>query len=252
MKKSPIRVQTSIRNAARNLIIAVVGLVFMPGAFAASPHTEDPHYNAAGFFDIHVCNWPDRPLFFQTLFSTPRFDEVEKIEIFDPKGASLGTLDLERYRPIKKKGKPEKRVFITQIPVADEMVDGWYEAETLLKNGERHRARDFVLIQRTSLPANIQPAHGAEDIPVPTRLSWDPIPGAMYYQVYIRDVWDGGRLIHKSRLLTKPAAPLPPGLLQPDGMYSWRIHARDVNEHQLLGDFNHGTTTGELEFTTAR
>ena len=28
----------------------------------------DKHYSKAGFFDIHVCNWPNQPLFFMALF----------------------------------------------------------------------------------------------------------------------------------------------------------------------------------------
>jgi hypothetical protein len=34
---------------------------------------EDPHRNEMGFFDIHVCNWPERPQFLKVLFSTTRF-----------------------------------------------------------------------------------------------------------------------------------------------------------------------------------
>ena len=47
----------------------------------SSPDTQsatsgDSHYSSVGFFDIHVCNWPDRPLFFLAVFSTYNFNDI--------------------------------------------------------------------------------------------------------------------------------------------------------------------------------
>ena len=64
--------------------ILLIALLFAPATHAiepVSPRLQDPHRNAAGFFDIHVCNWPERELFFMSLFSTPRYDEVEQVEV---------------------------------------------------------------------------------------------------------------------------------------------------------------------------
>ncbi len=52
-------------------------------------------------------------------------------------------------------------------------------------------------------------------------------------------------------MLTQPRLVLPRGLLKPGGIYAWRVHARDVNENILLGDFNHGSLSAEIQFTTA-
>lgn len=58
-------------------------------AGAAQAGEQDPHYNDAGFFDIHVCNWPGRPLFLMPLFSTEHFSEVQQIEVMDPAGKTI-------------------------------------------------------------------------------------------------------------------------------------------------------------------
>ena len=70
------------------------------------------------------------------------------------------------------------------------------------------------------------------------RSYWKPVPGANFYQVFIRDLWNEDKLIYTSELQTRPELVLPPDLLHKGGMYSWIIHARDTNSHILLGDFN--------------
>lgn len=47
-------------------------------------HEDDPHYTPTGFFDVHVCNWPEKPRFLMALFSTQYFDEVAKVPVFAP------------------------------------------------------------------------------------------------------------------------------------------------------------------------
>ena len=84
---------------------------------------------------------------------------------------------------------------------------------------------------------------------IPTQLSWDPAPGAGYYQVFIRDLWNEDRLIFSSKLLEEPVVQLPAGLLEKGGYYSWIVHARDLNEHFMLGDFNHGSLSPVVTFS---
>ncbi|NOQ69947.1 MAG: hypothetical protein GQ573_07565, partial [Gammaproteobacteria bacterium] len=38
---------------------------------------SDPHYNQIGFFDIHICNWPERPNYFKILFSSEKYQQIE-------------------------------------------------------------------------------------------------------------------------------------------------------------------------------
>ena len=64
--------RTSIR--ARLPTLLLLASSCLPGAQAAMP--GDTHHNDAGFFDIHVCNWPGRPPFFMPLFSMARFNKV--------------------------------------------------------------------------------------------------------------------------------------------------------------------------------
>lgn len=249
------------RNFVRNPVsIFWMGMLIL-GLLGWSNHTvaenekntlssmNDPHYLEVGFFDIHVCNWPDRPLFFLTLFSTVHFDRVKKIEIFFPSGRLLGEIGLKRYRLVQNKGKPDKKVFITHHDLPETKEEGWYESRIHMENGEFFVAYDYVIIEAMQAAQNLEPSNGSEDIEIPKILKWDPVPGASYYQVYIKDVWEG-KTILSSKLLAKPFMEMPPKLLKARGRYTWRVHARDVNEHVLLGDFNHGSLTPVVEFST--
>jgi len=216
------------------------------------PSAKDPHYTEVGFFDIHICNWPDRPMFYMSLFSTTQFDRIEEIEVLKPDGGELCKLDLERYSVKKKPGKPEKRVFITHLPVGANGMDGWYKARIHMNDGRVYGAEDYVRIERMGLPdKELSPPDAAENVALPKELRWGSVPNARYYKVFVFDKWDEGKKIFESKLLTEPGVSLPTGLLQPGGWYSWRIHARDINEDIKLGDFNHGSIAGEFQFTVA-
>lgn len=217
----------------------------------AAQRTVDPHYSAAGFFDIHVCNWPGRPLFFMPLFSTTRFSEVKQVDVFTPSGEALVELDLNHYRTIHQDKKPDKRVFIMQVDVPPAAVDGWYSARITLTNDEVFTAQDYVIIYKLPQASGQSPANEAVVVDVPARLSWDPVPGANFYQVFIRDLWNEDKLIYTSKLLNTPKIELPPGVLEKGGYYSWIIHARDTDSHILLGDFNHGSLNTPVTFSVA-
>lgn len=208
----------------------------------------DPHYNAAGFFDIHVCSWPEKPRFLMALFSTTRFDEVAKVAVFAPDGKFVGDLDLTRFRAFKTKSGQPKRAFITHFDLPVKMVDGWYRAVIGLKDGSRFVARDYVINHFMPFPTGTHPVPDADNVPVSTELRWDPVPGAKYYQVFLRDEWAVGIKTTASDLLAEPRFVPPPGVLQSGGEYVWRIHARDSNGNVLLGDFNHGSLSAEMRF----
>jgi len=211
---------------------------------------ENPHYSKVGFFDIHVCHWPGQPVFFLTLFSSYQYHDVARVEVYTPKGHLIGLLNLNKYRVINEKGKPEKRAFIRHFAIPRGAGDGWYYAIITMKDGHRYAAKDFVIQHTMQLANNALPRDGAEDIPLPQKLTWDPVPGAKYYKVFLKDNWEGSTIL-ESELLTRPELVLPKGLISPGGYYSWRIHARDVNENVLLGDFNHGSLTKSLTFTVS-
>jgi hypothetical protein len=211
---------------------------------------SDPHRNKVGFFDIHVCNWPDRPLFFMALFSTEQFDEVESVKVLSPNNEQIGSLDMSKFRLIRDKKKPEKHVFIKQFDIPDQAPNGWYRAEITLRDGTQYDARDYVIISSMQHISGVDPADESENMEIPRVLKWDPIPGAKYYQVFIRDEWSAESL-YQSKLLTEPKLVLSDGLLKRGGYYSWQIHARDVNENILLGDFNHGSLSKWSTFSIA-
>ena len=211
---------------------------------------KDPHYTDAGFFDIHVCNWPDRPAFFMVLFSTVHFNAVKSVEVMTPGKQPLTQLDLTRFRTIQDKDKPEKRVFINQVNIPPGASDGWYTARITLADGSEFSSRDLVKISRLPLTTGQIPANESE-VAIPRSLQWDPVPGAAFYQVFIRDLWNEGELIYSSKLLDQPGLVLPEGLLEPGGYYSWIVHARDINEDVQLGDFNQGSLNRPATFSIA-
>jgi len=208
----------------------------------------DPHYIKTGFFDIHVCNWPGRKLFFMSLFSTYDYNNIEKIEVFTPDNNKLGEIGSNKYKIITQKGKPEKRVFISQLEIPDPVVDGWYRAIVTMKDGGKYEAKDYVILARMGMPDDLQPKENTILKDIPGKLSWKPVPGAKHYKVFIKDSWEQ-RTIHTSKVLDKPELILPKGLLKKGGIYNWMIHVRDVNENALLGDFNHGSLNTPIEFT---
>ncbi|MCG6872038.1 MAG: hypothetical protein LJE84_07075 [Gammaproteobacteria bacterium] len=233
------------------LLVGSVPLPVLSGDPEALVLKADPHRNEVGFFDIHVCNWPDRPPFFYSLFSTTKFADVSDIAVHYPDGRLLTHLRLDRYRLVQRKGKPEKRVFMLQTQLPAEAPDGWYTARVTTRDGKIHIARDYVIIALMAQAQLTNPPPGAEGVALPSKLEWTAIPGARHYQVWLRDKWDDGRVILTSRLLDEPRLVLPPGLVKPGGWYEWRVHARDVNEHVLLGDFNNGSLSMDSEFSVA-
>ncbi len=237
----------------KNKYFSVLFIILL---FASTPcvsgnakHQNDPHYTDVGFFDVHFCSWPDRPPFYLALYSTIHYDNVESIKIIDPNDRVIGELNLDKYRIIKRKNKADKHVFITQIPAPEIEKDGWFKASVKLKDGKSDVASDFVIHQLLPQAKELQPGSNAENVTLPKYLNWEKIDGAAYYQVYIRDLWDGEKLIYTSILLDNNTIKLPNDLLQPGGYYSWRVHARDMNGHIQLGDFNIGSLSKRARFS---
>ena len=235
------------------LLLALVAARLAPAAETSGPSAsdQDPHYTRAGFFDLHVCNWPDRPLFFMMVFSTEHFARIESVAVYDPQARRVGGMDLDRYRIVQRPGRPPKRVFITQVPIGAAAVDGWYTARIRIRDGEEVTARDFVVLDRMARARPASIPDGAELDAVPEALSWTPVPGAAYYQVFVRDLWGDGELLLPAELHETPRVDFPQGLLEPGGTYTWQVHARDVDGHPLLGDFNHGSLSRVYSFSIA-
>ena len=216
-----------------------------------APRADDPHHTQVGFFDTHICNWPGRPLFYMSLFATTRYADIKEIEVFYPDGRPLSKMNLARYRIVMRHGLPEKRVFMVESNVPQGASDGWYTTRVTLNDGKTYTGRDYVMIKSLPIADKLIPSPGARDVPLPSELSWEPVSGAKFYQVFIKDLWDGEKVIYTSAILNQPKLKLPEDLLQPGGLYSWRIHARDVNEDAKLGDFNHGSLGAEQKFSVA-
>ena len=239
------------------LVAAVMVLTTTPATGTESEnkpdsalHGNDTHYTKVGFFDIHVCNWPDRELFFMPLFATSKYSEITDIKIQYPDGKILTSLNLKQYKVYEPKNKPKKRVFISQVDVPDGATDGWYSAIITKADGTEIIAKDYVIISRLPRATEMNPANGDEDIPIPEKMTWSGTENG-YFQVFIRDAWEESKLIYESKLLREPELTVPAGLLKPGGLYTWQIHSRDVNEDILLGDFNKGSMSRIATFSIA-
>jgi hypothetical protein len=157
---------------------------------------------------------------------------------------------MDKYKLLERKNKPSKRVFMNEIEVPQSAVDGWYTSTVRLTDGTEITAKDYVIISPLPRVSKTHPSDGDEDIPLTDKLSWTPVSDDAYYQVFIRDVWNEDKLVFTSKLLNKPELAIPAGVLQPDGLYSWKVHSRDVNEDAKLGDFNKGSMSRALTFST--
>jgi hypothetical protein len=230
--------------------LGLLAMLAVSGAPAEAPPllNQDPHRNALGFFDMHLCNWPDRPYFLKMLFSTEQFDRVADMVVFDPRGAPLVTLDKDKFMLLERKGRPPKRVFLMDVDIPEDASTGWYRIEVTDTAGKVHEARDLVPMTRIQRAGGMQPVDGAEAVPMPVHLRWDKVPGARFYQVFVRDAWDR-KLVYRSRLSAANTLEIPPGKLQPGGYYNWVVHARDLNEHVLLGDFHNGSMSVKAHFS---
>jgi hypothetical protein len=211
---------------------------------------KDPHYNELGFFDIHLCNWPERKRFFKILFSTAKYDNVESMEVLTPEGKQLAVLSKQKFMLLQRKGKPDKRVFMVNMDVPDTATTGWYSIRVRDHQGHEYDARDYVVMSRLQRVTGMSPSGDAENVALPVTLKWDAVPGANWYQVYVRDVWTDEMVFH-SKLINEPFIKVPEGKLEAGGYYSWTVHARDTNEHILLGDFHMGSMSEKAYFTVA-
>ncbi|MFN3890357.1 MAG: hypothetical protein ACK4MV_08165 [Beijerinckiaceae bacterium] len=230
--------------------LSVLSVAMIPSAaMAIQEPRDDQHYTDVGFFDIHLCNWPGRGIFYLALFSTEHFADIKKIEIYYPDDQKLGDLDIARYRILPAKNtQREKRVFMTNFAMRPGAPEGWFSATITRHDGSRYRARDLVMNAPIGRASRQNPPPASEAIPAPSELSWAPIDGATRYKVFIKDAFLE-QIIFESDLLDVPALKVPDGLLEKGGAYLWQVHASDVDGHVELGDFNAGSLSEFIAFS---
>ncbi|GMT40841.1 MAG: hypothetical protein IEMM0001_1576 [bacterium] len=211
---------------------------------------QDPHRNKIGFFDIHICNWPERQHFFKILFSTEKFMDIAEMEVFNPSGDSLTVLQKSRFKKLVRKKKPEKRVFIVDMDMPDSATAGWYSIKVKTTDGKEYTARDYVPMVRIKRTTEMAPSSEDSSFSLPVTLTWSKVPGAGFYMVFVRDEWTG-EMVFETKLISSNNIKIPEGKLLPGGYYGWRVHARDLNGNILLGDFHMGSMSRKAFFNVA-
>ena len=249
MEKNLAKIAMFFRFLTLNIALSLLPVTHTTAEDRIPPDPQDPHQTDMGYWDIHVCNWPDRPPFYLTIFKTEHYDNIKKIEVFDPSGNAVGEFSMEKFLDFDRSDKPPLRVLLTHLPLAEGEPEGWFSATITTKDDKQYLARDYQIMNLMPRADGRTPASNSE-VEVPWELSWDPVPGAKHYRVWIRDMWNDGKQIYRSGLLNESRLELPEGLLEPDGWYAWRIHTRDTQSHVLLGEFNHGSLTDWIEFQT--
>ena len=212
--------------------------------------TNDPHYNQIGFFDIHICNWPERPNYFKILFSSEQYQQIESMSVYTPDKQLLANLDRTKFRTLKRKNRANKRVYLLDLDVPELASTGWYEIEIRTKNGNIYQAKDYVIMARLEKVSDMQPSDEDSEVSLPVTLKWKPVAGSQYYQVYVRDTWTE-KLVFRSKLTDSTEVTIPEDKLKPGGDYYWSVHSRDTNEHVLLGDFSMGSMSEKTFFSVA-
>lgn len=212
--------------------------------------TNDPHYNQMGFFDIHICNWPERPNYFKILFSSEKYQQIESMSVYTPDKQLLANLDRTKFRTLKRKNKANKRVYLLDLDIPELASTGWYNIDIRTKNGNTYQAKDYVIMSRLEKVSDMQPSDEDGEYNLPITLKWKPVAGSQYYQAYVRDAWTE-KLVFRSKLTDIAEVTIPEHKLQPGGDYYWTVHSRDTNEHILLGDFSMGSMSEKTFFTVA-
>ncbi len=237
----------------KHLQLLIISLfMFMHSTAKAEEALElnnDPHYNQIGFFDIHICNWPERPNYFKILFSSEKYQQIESMSVYTPDNQLLANLDRAKFRTLKRKNKPNKRVYLLDLDVPEIASTGWYKIDIKTDDGSIYHAKDYVIMSRLEKTSEMSPSDDRE-FNLPVTLKWKPVAGSQYYQAYVRDAWTE-KLVFRSKLTDTPEVKIPEHKLKPGGDYYWTVHSRDINEHVLLGDFSMGSMSEKTIFTVA-
>ncbi|NOR42025.1 MAG: hypothetical protein GQ572_01725 [Gammaproteobacteria bacterium] len=239
-----------MKNSQR--LIIVLSLLFHINLYAEESlkFSSDPHYNDIGFFDIHICNWPERPNFFKILFSSEKYDQIESMDVYTPDDHLLVNLDKTRFKILKRKNKPNKKVYMLDIDIPEQATTGWYKIDVKSNDGTIYHAKDYVIMTRLEQVSRMHPSDENKEFNLPITLKWDPVAGSQHYQAFVRDVWTE-KLVFRSKLIETPEIKIPDNKLEPGGEYYWVVHSRDTNEHLLLGDFHMGSLSKKTYFTVA-
>lgn len=158
-----------------------------------------------------------------------------------------------RYIPpteVKNEKIKDKKVFINQIPLPKNTIKGEFTATVITNNKQVHHYADLMFLDKKVSSAKIDfPANNASKISTTPTLKWIAPENGQYYQIFIKDNWTG-ESIYSTKTLYQTEFKVPDNLLKNDDWYAWKVHAKDMDETILYGDFNAGSLSEYHNFTT--
>jgi len=64
------------------------------------------------------------------------------MNVFTPDNQLLVSLDKNKFKHLKRKNKPNKKVVMLEIDVPDSAPTGWYSIDAKAKNGRKYQAKE--------------------------------------------------------------------------------------------------------------
>ncbi len=136
----------------------------------------------------------------------------------------------------------------------DSIPQGTYTFTVTARNNNSATATDSLVKNVFPPPTNLNPASGAIVGTTPT-ITWDAVPNASYYMVYLYSWWDGAFYVYPiSGVLTATTVTVPAGLLQTNATYGYTVYAfrdpvnqnlnnRSVSDYRSLTERTHFSTS---------
>ncbi len=153
---------------------------------------------------------------------------IQRVEVTFPDGTTKRTLSYDGN------GGPDVAYYwyMEDITAETEMPEGTYTFVVTDVNGNTATTTDEFIRSVLPRPANMQPLPDTAVSGATPTLSWDPVEGAAIYRLEIYD--ESGRRIHRP-YLSGTSYDIPPGVLELDKVYSFRVraHREDPNVEEM-------------------
>jgi len=200
------------------LLLLLFFVLFSLSLNQATAAYPKPKFQVALVFSSHNADGSINTVFFSRI-SGPSPEDVVSFSATGPSG----TFDLDPFLSFREYG------LFYWYPHGSIVTDGTYTFQVTDSLGRsttvvRNFTYNGTLPQVNS--TTMSPGDGAYVETTTPTLSFDPVVGAVYYEVMILD-YDSKAIWYKAPITTAPSFAVPSGLLQPDTAYVWEVRVWD-------------------------